>query len=158
MRKVAVIAAMLLPWPVAAQTVTLKGCYAETSLAGTFIRAGNREATGSIGMGCDTNLDKLIVGGGIRADLGDDINAGTIYGKIGMAINAATHLYGLAAWSIPDWKIRDAGQLHLGFGAETQFVVNGLSLFGEGTVAASKFGAGATRDDVQARVGARYRF
>lgn len=141
-----------------AQDATLKGCWVETSVAGTFLRTGPREATGSIGGGCDLTLDKLVVGAGIRADFGDDIKAGALFGKLGLAINPSTHVYALVSWNVPDWKVKDAGQLHLGLGAETQFMLKGFSLFSEATTAVSKFGPAATRDDIQVRVGARYRF
>lgn len=137
----------------------LSGCYAETSVAGLFLAQGDRKAAGSIGLGCDARLDRVVIGGGFRADMGDSTaTAGSAYLKLGLALNPHLHLYGLGAWVVPDWKIRDVGQLHLGAGVETSVLWNGVSAFVEGTTAVSKFGAAASRDDIVMRLGARYRF
>lgn len=157
MKRIAVLAALLaFATPAQAETV-LTSCYAETSVAGTFLRAGDREAAIGIGGGCDIPLGDLTLGAGLRADLGDT-KAGAFFAKLGYALNAHLTLYGLAAWHVPEFKIKDAGQLHLGAGAETSIqAVKGLSLFGEATIAADKTGA-AARDDVIVRTGLRFRF
>ena len=136
---------------------SLGGCYVETSAAGTFLAAGNRMAAGGIGFGCDTRLGLAVVGGGLRGDFADAGTAGTIYGKLGLALNPHFHAYGLLAWTAPDWKVRNVGQLHLGAGVETSVLFNGLSGFIEGTTAVSKAGT-SDRNDVVIRLGLRYRF
>lgn len=137
----------------------LGGCFVESSVVGTFLRA-DREAQGGIGGGCDAVLANLILGAGIRADWADWRNAGSIFAKLGVKINNGVDVYGLAEWKIPEWKVRDAGQLAIGAGTEIKLdIINpALSMFGEGTVAATKFGTAATKDDVTARFGLRYRF
>lgn len=136
---------------------TLSRCYVETSVAGTFLRAGDREATGSIGGGCDFAVNDMVLGAGIRGDFGD-IQSGAAFVKLGYALNPHLTAYGLAAWVVPEWKIKDAGALHLGAGAETSVqAIKGLSLFAEASAAAAKTGT-ATRDDVLIRGGLRFRF
>jgi len=145
--------------------IALKGasparCYVETSVAGTFLRA-DRQANVGIGGGCDLTLANMVLGGGIRGDWKDGAGtaAGSIFAKLGIAINNGAVIYGLAEWKVPEWKIKDAGQLGLGGGAELSLnIINPkISIFTEGTWAASKFGT-ATKDDVNARVGLRYKF
>lgn len=161
MRKVAVVAAALaLADPAQAQDLaTLKGCYAETSLAGTFLAAGPREATGAIGGGCDMTMANVTVGGGIRATWGD-FTAGSVFGKLGVLLNPFASVYALGVWSVPDWKIAKVGQLSLGAGTEISIhsLVPHMSLFAEGTIGVSKFGPATSRDDIETRIGVRYRF
>lgn len=146
---------------IALKTANPTRCYVETSLAGTFLRA-DRIASYGIGGGCDVTLANLVIGGGMRGDWADGAGnaAGSIFAKLGVALNSATVVYGLAEWKVPEWKVKDAGQLALGGGAELGLsIINpALSLFAEGTVVATKFGALATRDDVNTRIGLRYRF
>ena len=144
----------------AQQSKSLAGCHVETSVAGTYLaNATARDAIVGIGGGCDAILANLVIGGGIRADWGDLANTGSIYAKLGISINNGATVYGLAEWKVPGWKIKDAGQLAIGGGAELSLsIINpNLSMFAEGTFAATKFGA-ATRDDVTTRLGLRYRF
>jgi len=135
-------------------------CYVETSVAGTFLRA-DRQSNLGIGGGCDLTLANMVIGGGLRGDWKDGAGtaAGSIFAKLGISINNGAVVYGLAEWKVPEWKIKDAGQLGLGAGAELSLsIINpNLSVFSEGTWAASKFGT-ATKDDVNARVGLRYKF
>ncbi len=135
-------------------------CYLEASVAGTALKSAPREAQGGIGGGCDAVLANLLIGGGIRADWADWRNAGSIFAKMGVMLNSGAAIYGIAEWKVPEWKIKDAGQLALGAGAELKLeLINpNFWIFGEGTVAASKFGPLATKDDVTARIGARYKF
>lgn len=146
---------------IALKTANPTRCYVETSLAGTFLRA-DRIASYGIGGGCDVTLANLVMGGGMRGDWTDGAGnaAGSIFAKLGVALNSATVVYGLAEWKVPDWKVKDAGQLALGGGAELGLsIINpALSLFAEGTVVATKFGSTATKDDVNTRLGLRYRF
>lgn len=135
-------------------------CYVETSVAGTFLRA-DRQASAGIGGGCDVTLANMVIGAGIRGDWADGKGnaAGSIFAKLGISINNGAVVYGLAEWKIPEWKVKDAGQLGIGGGAELSLsIINpNLSVFGEGVFAASKFGL-ATKDDVTTRLGLRYRF
>lgn len=134
-------------------------CFVETSVAGTFLKA-DREAIAGIGGGCDAQLANLILGGGIRADWGDLKNTGSIFAKLGVSINNGAIVYGLAEWKVPEWKPAQAGQLAIGAGLEIKLdIINpNLSGFVEGTHSALKWGAGATVDDTNIRLGARYRF
>lgn len=175
MRKVAAIAAAALALALPAQAADkgkpatleqlisapgnpLAGCYVETSIAGTFLRS-DREAQAGIGGGCDAILANLVIGGGIRADMADWRNTGSIFAKLGIKINNGATIYGLAEWKVPEWKVKDAGQLALGAGSELQLqLINpNLSIYAEGTFAATKFGT-ATKDDIATRLGLRYRF
>lgn len=133
-------------------------CYVETSVAGTFLR-DTREAQAGIGGGCDAKLYNLIIGGGLRADISDWQNTGSVFMKLGVAINSANTIYGLAEWKVPEWKIDKAGQVAIGAGAELKLeLINpGLWLFGESTFAATKWGQ-ATKDDLNVRTGLRLRF
>jgi len=134
-------------------------CYVETSVTGVFLRS-DRQAQGGAGLGCDAKLYNMLIGGGLRADFADWRNTGSVFAKVGFYLNSATALYGLAEWKVPEWKVRDAGQLALGAGAELKLeIVNPqLWLFLEGTADATKFGATATKDDVTARTGIRFKF
>lgn len=157
MRKVLACAA-LIALPAHAQDMpSLKGCYVETSVAGTFLAAGPREGQLGAGLGCDTRIDLIVLGGGIRGDFGD-FKSGSAYAKLGFALNPHLHLYGLGEWKVPDWKIRSAGQLHIGAGVETSVLFNGVSAFLEGTTSLAKFGPAAANEDIAIRLGARYRF
>ncbi len=137
----------------------LTGCYAETSVAGTYLRAGDRNAQGGIGGGCDIIVSGITMGTGIRADWGD-VTTGSVFAKLGIAVNANLALYGIAELRSLDWKIKDSGQLQLGAGVETSLSIisPSLSAFLEGTTSVSKFGPTATKDDVLIRLGARVRF
>lgn len=159
MRKVAAITAMLvLATPALGQDLTaLNGCYLESSVAGTFLAAGDRQSQGSIGAGCDVAAGMVTIGGGIRADWGD-WTSGSLFGKAGLFVNPNLALYGLGEWRVRDWRIKDAGQLQLGAGVETTAFFNGISAFAEATTSVAKFGPSAARDDVLIRLGARYRF
>ncbi|MEQ1670121.1 MAG: hypothetical protein ABL893_04600 [Hyphomicrobium sp.] len=134
-------------------------CYVETSVTGVFLR-DTREAQAGAGFGCEAKLFNLLIGGGLRADLSDWQNTGSIYMKLGVAINSGVNLYGLAEWKVPEWKVKDAGQLALGAGTEIKLeLINpGLWFFTEGTIAATKFGPLATKDDIAARTGLRLKF
>lgn len=133
-------------------------CYVETSVAGTFLR-DTREAQAGIGGGCDVKAANLILGAGIRADFADWRNAGSLFAKLGVALNAGAIVYGLAEWKMPDWKPQDAGQLAIGAGGEVklELLSPSLWLFSEGTFSATKWGQ-ATKDDVTGRVGLRFKF
>lgn len=134
-------------------------CFVETSATGVFLR-DNREAQFGAGVGCDARLYNLLIGGGVRADFSDWRNTGSIFARVGMFINNGAVVYGLAEWKVPEWKVKDAGQLAIGAGAELklEILAPGLWAFAEGTADATKFGPAATKDDVTARVGVRYKF
>jgi hypothetical protein len=134
-------------------------CFVETSATGVFLRA-DRQAQGGAGVGCDAKLYNLLIGGGVRADFSDWRNTGSIFARIGVFINNGAILYGLAEWKVPEWKVRDAGSLALGAGAELKLDIINPHLYGfaEGTVDATKFGPAASKDDVTARMGLRYKF
>lgn len=142
----------------AQQAHPFAGCYGETSVAGTFLAQGSRDAQAGIGGGCDTKLGKALVGGGIRADF-MDFKSGSLFAKLGLEINPHTSIYALGVYGIPDWKVKSSGQFSLGAGSELSItsLVPNTSLFVEGTTAISKFGPLATKDDVAVRLGARYR-
>lgn len=133
-------------------------CYLETSVAGTFLR-DDREASAGIGGGCDVAVASILIGGGIRADFADWRDAGSIFAKIGLALNAGSIIYGLAEWKVPDWRPQDAGQLAVGGGLEVKLepINPSLWLFGEGTYAAETWGQ-TTADDVTGRLGVRWKF
>lgn len=145
---------------IALRNTSLARCYVETSVAGTFLRA-EREASAGIGGGCDATLANLVIGAGVRGDWKDGAGtaAGSIFAKLGVAINNGATVYGLAEWKIPEWKIKDAGQLAIGAGAEISLnVINpNLSIFSEATYAATKWGT-ASKDDANVRAGLRYKF
>lgn len=134
-------------------------CYVETSVSGVFLR-NDRQLQGGAGVGCDAKLYQMLIGGGIRADWADWRDTGSIYAKLGMYLNNGAAIYGLAEWKVPAWKVRDAGSLALGAGAELKLeIINpGLWLFTESTVDATKFGSAATKDDVTSRLGLRLKF
>lgn len=135
----------------------LSGCYVEVGGAGTFLAEGDRKASAALGLGCDFKIEKLfVIGTGIRGFTGD-IDAGAFDVRLGMALNPNLTISGIASWRAKDWKINDVGQLYLGLGAETSLPVPGLSIAVEGTGAVSKFGAGATRDDVSTLLLMKYR-
>lgn len=134
-------------------------CFVETSVTGVFLRS-DRQAQGGAGVGCDAKLYNLLIGGGVRADFSDWRDSGSLFAKVGMYVNSGVALYGLAEWKVPAWKIRDAGQLALGAGTEIKLeLINpNLWIFTEGTIAATKFGPTATKDDIAARTGLRFKF
>lgn len=134
-------------------------CFVETSAAGVFLR-DNREAQGGAGVGCDAKLYQLLIGGGVRADFSDWRNTGSIFARLGVYLNNGAVAYGIAEWKVPEWKVKDAGQLAIGAGAELKLdIINpGLWAFVEGTADATKFGAPATKDDVTTRLGLRLKF
>lgn len=134
-------------------------CYVETSVSGVFLR-NDRQLQGGGGVGCDAKLYQMLIGGGIRADWSDWRDTGSIYAKIGVYLNSGAAIYGLAEWKVPAWKVRDAGALALGAGAELKLeLINpGLWMFFESTVDATKFGPLATKDDVTSRLGLRLKF
>lgn len=134
-------------------------CYVETSVTGVFLRS-DRQAQGGAGLGCDAKLYNLLIGGGMRADWSDWRDTGSVFARVGMYVNSGVALYGLAEWKVPAWKIRDAGQLALGAGTEIKLeLINpNLWIFTEGTIAATKFGPTATKDDIAARTGLRLKF
>jgi len=176
MRKVAAIAAAALALALPAQAADLSKpatldqilalpdrkastCHIEASASGVFLR-DDREAQFGAGVGCDVILANLLIGGGFRADFADWRNTGSIYAKLGLAINSGANLYGIAEWKVPEWKVKDAGQLAVGAGAELklEFINPNFWLFTEGTVAATKFGPLATKDDITSRAGFRMKF
>lgn len=134
-------------------------CHVEVSAAGVALR-NDREAQFGAGVGCDAILANLLIGGGFRGDFADWRNTASIYAKIGLAINNGARVYGLAEWKVPELKIKEAGQLAVGAGAELklEFINKNFWLFGESTVAATKFGALATKDDWTNRIGVRLGF
>jgi hypothetical protein len=137
----------------------LSRCYVEAGLAGTFLAAGDRHAQGSVGGGCDLTLNAhVFVGAALRADLGDS-SAAVISGRLGLNVNPHLAIYGIAGWSVPEFKFdRRAGQFVVGAGAETAVgAVRGLSMFAEATTSAARVGD-ATVDDVTTRAGLRWRF
>lgn len=137
----------------------LSGCYAEAGLQGTFLAQGDRLANGALGFGCDAKLGLGIIGGGFRAFFGEsEGRGGSLYGKLGFALNPHVGLYGLVDWRIKDWKARDLGQLALGAGLETTLFRDGVSGFIEASTPIAKWGTGVTKDDVITMVGLRYRF
>lgn len=144
----------------ALKTASPARCYVETSVVGTFLRA-DRQASAGIGGVCDVTLANMVIGGGIRGDWRDGagVAAGSVFAKLGLSINNGAVIYGLAEWKIPEWKIKDAGQLAIGGGAELSLsIINpNLSIFSEATYAATKWGT-ATRDDANVRAGLRYKF
>ena len=159
MRYLPMLAAVAIVAAAPATADTIGRCYVEAGVAGTFLAAGDRHAQGSVGTGCDLTLNQHVwVGANIRADLGDT-SAAVISGRLGYNLNPHLAIYGIAGWSVPEFKIdRKAGQLILGGGAETSVgAIRGLSMFGEATVAAARVGAAAT-DDLTIRFGLRWRF
>lgn len=133
-------------------------CHVEASASGTFLR-DNREAQFGAGLGCDVILANLLLGGGFRADFADWRNTGSVFVKLGISINNGAHLYGIGEWKVPEWKVKDAGQLAVGAGAELKLDIINPNLWGfaEGTYAATKWGT-ATKDDLNTRIGIRYKF
>ena len=105
---------------------------------------------------CSSDLSLAIVGGGFRQEFGNPINAGELYGRLGLKINPHVDLYGLAMWKTPNWSLMNTGSLYTGAGVETNLFSDRVSLFAEGAVAVSKIGASATKDDVLTRVGIRF--
>lgn len=144
---------------IAAAPKALSGCYAEAGLQGTFLAAGDRLANGVLGLGCDAKIGMGIIGGGIRGFFGEtEGRGGSLYGKLGFALNPHVGLYGLIDWRIKDWKARDLGQLALGAGLETTLFWDGLSGFVEASTPIAKWGTGVTKDDVLTMAGLRWRF
>lgn len=144
---------------IAATPKALSGCYAEAGLQGTFLAQGDRLANGALGFGCDAKIGLGIIGGGFRAFFGEsEGRGGSLYGKLGFALNPHVGLYGLIDWRIKDWKARDLGQLALGAGLETTLFRDGVSAFIEASTPIAKWGTGVTKDDVITMVGLRYRF
>lgn len=134
-------------------------CFVEAGIAGTFLAVGERHAQGSVGGGCDLAINAhAFAGASLRADLGDT-SAAVVSARLGAHVNPHLSLYGIAGWSVPEFKLdRKAGQLVLGGGVETAVgAVPDLSVFGEATVAAAKVGA-ATTEDLSIRAGIRRRF
>jgi hypothetical protein len=133
-------------------------CYLETSVAGIFLRT-DREASAGIGGGCDAHVANLIIGAGIRADFADWRDAGSIYARLGLALNAGAIIYGVAEWRMPDWRPQDIGQLAIGGGVELKLepINPNLWLFSEGTYAAETWGK-APADDITGRIGLRFKF
>ena len=137
-------------------TTVLKGCYGEAAAAGQFLKAGDRQSAGVVGLGCDVSLDRIIVGGGLRARFGD-ADAGSLYARLGLAVNANLTVYGITELKSIDWKFKDTRQLQLGLGAETTAFSDQISVFVEGTTSVAKFGPLASRDDVEMMIGLRWR-
>lgn len=133
-------------------------CYVETSVAGTFLK-DTREAQAGVGGGCDTKIANVILGAGIRADWADFRDSGSLFAKLGLALNGGAIVYGLAEWKVPGWQPDKAGQLHVGAGTELKLeLLNpNLWLFGEATYAANSWGQ-TTADDVTGRLGFRWKF
>ena len=133
----------------------LAGCYGEISAAGQFLAAGDREAQGTLGHGCTVRtIGVVIVGGGARMDLGNAVNSGSIYGRLGMALNPHLDWYGLAEWKTPNWHLTSTGQLYLGAGLETNLFKDNVVGFIEGSHAIATIGS-ASRDDTLIRAGVR---
>lgn len=134
-------------------------CYVESSVSGTFLR-NDRQAQAGFGGGCDIKLANLLIGGGLRADFADWRDNGSVFVKIGMVINSGADIYGTAGYKIAGWKLKDAGQLMLGAGAELKLeIVNpNLWVFGEAAIAATKFGAAVEKDEIETKIGLRYKF
>lgn len=147
------------PGPKAAHP--LAGCYGEISASGQFLTP-DRVATGAVGFGCDVvKLGLLQYGVGARYDIAEDsaVNAGSIVFKAGFLLNPHVSIYPLIEWRVKDFKFASNGSAYLGAGVETTVVTDQLSAFAEASTAVSKFGAEAySRDDIQVRVGVRYRF
>ena len=138
----------------------LAGCYGEISASGQFLTP-DRVATGAVGFGCDiVKLGLLQYGLAARYDIAEDstINAGSIIARAGFLLNPHVSLYPLIEWRVRDFKFASNGSAYLGVGLETTVVTDSLSAFVEGSTAVSKFGAEAfSRDDIQVRVGLRWR-
>ena len=66
----------------------LKGCYIESSIAGTYLRS-DRAAIAGIGGGCDAVLANMVIGAGIRANWGDLANTQQRLARVGQAGNGA---------------------------------------------------------------------
>lgn len=145
--------------PGAAVSHPLQGCFLELSATGQFLEAGDREATGSVGLGCDFPLGyNLMAGAGARAEIGEDIHSGSVHARLGVMLNSNLMVYGLAEWRARDIKFGDNGALYIGAGAETTIVIDRLSAFVEASTTVSEFGPATELDDMQIRIGARYRF
>ena len=179
MRKVAAIAAAALAltfWPIIGSAADLSKpatieqimalpnakaatCHVEASATGVVLR-DDREAQFGAGVGCDVILANLLLGGGIRGDFADWRNTASIFAKVGLVVNSGAHLYAVGEWKVPELKIKEAGQLAVGAGAELklEFINKNFWLFGETTITATKFGALATKDDWTNRVGVRFGF
>jgi len=134
-------------------------CYVETSVAGTFLR-NTREAQAGVGGGCDVRSSNIIMGAGVRADLADWRNTGTLFLKFGLAVNAAANLYSTVGAKFDDWKVGKTGQFMIGGGAEMklEFLSPQLWGFAEAEFVASKWGSGITDSDVVTRLGGRWKF
>ena len=134
----------------------LGGCYAEGSIAGTFLAAGDRNAALGAGVGCAAVTGIVIVGGTIRGDFSTDKSV-TFAPRVGILINPNLAVYGLGEYKMPNLTA-GKGQLALGAGLETSIGTKGLSAFVEATAGVASFGPNVSRDDVTTRFGLRYRF
>lgn len=147
------------PGPKAAHP--LAGCFAGISASGQFLTP-DRVATGAVELGCDLVKAGLFqIGMATRYDLAENssVNAGSIAMRAGFLLNPHVSLYGLTEWRVKDFKFASNGSAYLGAGVETTVVTDQLSAFAEASTSVSKFGAEAySRDDIQVRVGVRYRF
>lgn len=139
----------------------LAGCYGELSASGQFLTP-DRVATGAVGFGCDVvKLGLLQYGVGARYDIAEDanINAGSIMFRAMFLLNPHVALGPILEWRVKDFKFASNGSAYLGAGLETTVVTDQLSAFAEASTSVSKFGAQAfARDDIQVRVGLRFRF
>lgn len=132
------------------------GCFVEASGSGNFAKAGDRQAVGGVGAGCDYALRGFVVGALARFDFNAD-TAAEIAGRAGLMLNPSVLAYGLAAWRFNDVAKYQDGQLLLGAGLETYIPIDRATLFVEGTTSAAKAGAAST-EDITVRGGLRYRF
>ena len=150
-----------------------QGCFGEASGARTSqqigaIQAGDLSATLAgfgIGVGCDLQVDKIVVGGFARYDFTSD-STWTAGGRLGYAINPYLLPYVLGGISEASKDTTTAAGL-VGIAASAKFLVGGgietfaigdhLTLFGEATTTVAHQGSDPTSQDTTFRLGLRYR-
>jgi hypothetical protein len=133
-----------------------QGCFVEASVAGTFLAAGDRVGAGAVGMGCLAKIPgTIIIGGGIRQEIGNSVNSGEIFGRFGFKLNDHVDLYVPLIWKAPNWSVANTGSLNVGLGVETNAFSDNITLFAEGATAVAQIGS-ATKDDITTRVGIRF--
>lgn len=136
----------------------LAGCWGEASVAGQFAAAGEREASGALGVGCTMKAGVLVWGGGVRYGMGNSINSGEIFARLpGIALNKNLDFYPTIVWQTPNFSAMNTGQLLIGAGLETTIFKEGILGFIEATDSIAKIGSSkaVSKDDLTFRVGTR---
>lgn len=139
-------------------TTQLGSCSLEVSGSGVIIR-NDRQGQYGAGVGCDTRLYNLLIGGGIRADFSDWRDVGSVYMRMGVYLNNGAAVYGIGTYKMPKWDPKAAGQFGIGLGTEIKLdIVNpNASMFIEGTMDASKYGTASFKDEAVIRAGVNYK-